>query len=173
MEAEATAIVELLKARRRDKHQREPRERWPEELPVIEEILEPEEVKANPGEFRCIGEEVSEQLDYQPAKFFRRQIIRRKFVSRREPELAPVIAPAPESLQQRCIAAPGLLAQIIVANTATTYHFIGRNRFTGIGTKSGYRGLAGALDGPGRRLVKSDLPRDQKRRHGWRLCPSG
>ena len=94
VEAEATPIVELLKARRRDKHQREPRERWPEELPVIEEILEPEEVKANPGEFRCIGEEVSEQLDYQPAKFFRRQIIRRKFVSRREPELAPVIAPA-------------------------------------------------------------------------------
>lgn len=115
VEAEAAPIVELLKARRRDKHQREARERWPEELPVIEEILEPEEVKANPEEFRCIGEEVSEQLDYQPAKFFRRQIIRRKFVSRREPELAPVIAPAPESLQQRCIAAPGLLAQIIVS----------------------------------------------------------
>ena len=114
VEAAATSVVELLKARRRDKHQREPRERWPE-LPVIEEILEPEEVKANPGEFRCIGEEVSEQLDYQPAKFFRRRIIRRKFVSRREPELAPVIAPAPESLQQRCIAAPGLLAQIIVS----------------------------------------------------------
>ena len=115
VEAEAAPIVELLKARCRDKHQREARERWPEELPVIEEILEPEEVKANPEEFRCIGEEVSEQLDYQPAKFFRRQIIRRKFVSRREPELAPVIAPAPESLQQRCIAAPGLLAQIIVS----------------------------------------------------------
>src|SRR5258708_13149801 len=54
-------------------------------------------------------------LDYRPAKFFRRQIIRRKFVRRDEAELAPVIAPLPESLQQRCIAAPGLLAQVIVS----------------------------------------------------------
>jgi transposase len=54
-------------------------------------------------------------LDYQPAKFFRRQIIRRKFVRREEPDLAPVFAPLPESLQQRCIASPGLLAQVIVS----------------------------------------------------------
>lgn len=51
-------------------------------------------------------------LDYQPARFFRRQIIRRKFVRRQEPELAPIIAPLPESLQQRCLAAPGLLTQV-------------------------------------------------------------
>src|SRR5258708_21553637 len=54
-------------------------------------------------------------LDYRPAKFFRRQIIRRKFVRRDNAEVAPVIAPLPESLQQRCIAAPGLLAQVIVS----------------------------------------------------------
>jgi transposase len=34
---------------------------------------------------------------------------------REQSELAPVIAPSPESLQQRCIAAPGLLAQVIVS----------------------------------------------------------
>ena len=55
-----------------------------------------------------------EMLDYQPAKFFRRQIIRRKFVRREQNDLAPMIAPLPESLLQRCIAAPGLLAQVIV-----------------------------------------------------------
>lgn len=65
--------------------------------------------------FRCIGEEVTEMLDYQPARFFRRQLIRRKFVRCQEPELAPIIAPLPESLQQRCLAAPGLLAQLIVS----------------------------------------------------------
>ena len=54
-------------------------------------------------------------LDFQPAKFFRRQIIRRKFVRRDEAEVAPVIAPLPKSLQQRCIAAPGLLAHVIVS----------------------------------------------------------
>ena len=112
---EATPIVENLKpaARRADNNQR--RERWPEELEVEQEVIEPAEVKKNPEAFRCIGEEVTEMLDYRPAKFFRHQIIRRKFVRRQEPELAPIIAPLPESLQQRCIAAPGLVAQVIVS----------------------------------------------------------
>ena len=113
--AEANPIVEFSKPalRRAEKNQR--RERWPQELAVEREVIEPEQVKDNPEAFRCIGEEVTEMLDYQPAKFFRRQIIRRKFVRRQEPELAPIIAPLPESLQQRCVAAPGLLAQIIVS----------------------------------------------------------
>jgi transposase len=112
---EATLIVENLKpaARRADNSQH--RERWPEELEVEQEVIEPAEVKKNPEAFRCIGEEVTEMLDYRPAKFFRHQIIRRKFVRRQEPELAPIIAPLPESLQQRCIAAPGLVAQVIVS----------------------------------------------------------
>ena len=113
--AEASPIVESSKpaAKRAEKNQR--KERWPQELAVEQEVIEPEEVKENPEAFRCIGEEVTEMLDYRPAKFFRHQIIRRKFVQRQEPELAPIIAPLPESLQQRCIAAPGLLAQIIVS----------------------------------------------------------
>jgi transposase len=61
-----------------------------------------------------IGEEVTEQLDYQPARFLRRRIIRRKYVKRNEPHKAPIIAPL-NTLQERSIAAPGLLAQIIVA----------------------------------------------------------
>ena len=36
-------------------------------------------------------------------------------MKRTESHLAPVIAPLPPSLQERCLAAPGLLAQIIVA----------------------------------------------------------
>jgi len=113
--AEASPIVEILKpvAKRLDKKER--KERWPQDLAVEQEVIEPEEVKENRAAFRCIGEEVTEMLDYRPAKFFRRQIIRRKFVRREESELAPVIAPLPESLQQRCIAAPGLLAQVIVS----------------------------------------------------------
>ena len=113
--AEAGPIVQALKpvAKPSDKNQR--RERWPKDLAVEKEVIEPAEVRENPEAFRCIGEEVTEMLDYQPAKFFRRQIIRRKFVRREQSELAPVIAPLPESLQQRCIAAPGLLAQVIVS----------------------------------------------------------
>ena len=97
--AEASPIVEVLRpvTKRPDKQQR--RERWPKELAVEQEVIEPEEVRANPEAFRCLGEEITEMLDYRPAKFFRRQIIRRKFVRKQQTELPPIIAPLPESLQ--------------------------------------------------------------------------
>jgi transposase len=90
------------------------RERWPEDLPVIEEVIDPKEVQEAPQEWRFIGAEVSEQLDYQPAKFLRRRLVRRKYVNRADKEAAPLIAPLPAVLQERCMAAPGLLAAIIV-----------------------------------------------------------
>lgn len=89
--------------------------RLPENLPVIEEVIEPEPVKTAPQNWRCIGQEVSEQLDFEPAHFLRRRIIRKKYVHRFETDRAPVIAPLPEKLQARGLAAPGLLAQIIVS----------------------------------------------------------
>lgn len=88
--------------------------RLPENLPVVEQILDPDPVKADPQAWRCIDQEISEQLDYEPARFFRRRLIRRKYVKRSESYLAPIIAPLPPSLQERCIAAPGLLAQVLV-----------------------------------------------------------
>jgi transposase len=90
-------------------------ERWPEDLPVVEQVIDPEEVTAQPEQWRCIGQEVSEQLDYEPARFLRRRLVRRKYVSRQNPQDAPVIAELPPMLQERCTVAPGLLAQIIVS----------------------------------------------------------
>ena len=87
--------------------------RVPEHLPTVEEVIEPQEVKATPEAWRWMGEEVTEQLDYEPAKFLRRRIIRRKYVKREEPHQPPVIAPL-TTLQERSLAAPGLLAAIIV-----------------------------------------------------------
>ena len=46
-----------------------PRERWPAELPVIEEIIDPKEVQRAPEAWRLIGAEISEQLDYEPGRF--------------------------------------------------------------------------------------------------------
>lgn len=89
--------------------------RLPETLPVIEEVIDPEPVKAAPEQFRQIGQEVSEQLDYEPARYFRRRLVRRTYVSRREPENAPVTAPLPPTLQERCIATPALLASVLVS----------------------------------------------------------
>ena len=89
--------------------------RLPENLPVIEAVIEPEPVKAQPEQWRCIGQEVSEQLDYEPARFLRRRTIRKIFVHRVKLDEASVIAPLPERLQDRSLPAPGLLAQILVA----------------------------------------------------------
>jgi transposase len=89
--------------------------RLPGHLPVVEEIIEPEPVKAEPEQWRCIGEEVNEQLDYEPGRFLCRRTIRRKYVHRTDRDLSPLIAPLPESLQERGLAAPGLLAHILVS----------------------------------------------------------
>jgi transposase len=87
--------------------------RVPEHLPVVEEVIDPGPVKACPDAWRCIGEEVTEQLDYEPAHFFKRRIVRRKYARRDHPFAAPIIAPL-DTLQDRCIAAPGLIAAVIV-----------------------------------------------------------
>ena len=76
--------------------------RWPENLTVVETILDPEPVKAAPEEWRFIGEEISEQLDYEPAQFIRRRLIRRKYVQRLDLDAVPIIAPLPPMLQERC-----------------------------------------------------------------------
>jgi transposase len=89
--------------------------RLPDNLPVVEEVIEPEPVRAEPEQWRCIGQEVSEQLDYEPARFLRRRTIRKKYVPRARLDAAPVIAPLPERLQDRSLPAPGLLAHILVA----------------------------------------------------------
>ncbi len=95
---------------------RQPRPpRLPDTLPVVEEVIDPEPVKAQPENWRCIGQEVTEQLDYEPGRFLKRRTVRRKYVHRTELDAAPVIAPLPECLQERGLAAPGLLAHIMVS----------------------------------------------------------
>jgi transposase len=89
--------------------------RLPDNLPVIEEVIDPEPVKAQPEKWRQIGQEVSEQLDYEPGRFLKRRTVRRTYVHRTEPDMAPVTAPLPPCLQERGLAAPGLLAHVLVS----------------------------------------------------------
>ena len=93
----------------------ERRQRLPENLPVIEEVLEPAAVQAEPTEWRRIGEEVSEQLDYEPGRFFCRRLIRPKYVHCTNRDLAPIVAALPERLLERSLPAPGLLAHVLVS----------------------------------------------------------
>lgn len=58
---------------------------------------------------------MTEQLDYRPAQFLKLRQIRRKFVKLDEPFTPPVIAPLPPSLQERCLATPALISQVIIS----------------------------------------------------------
>lgn len=88
--------------------------RLPDHLPVVEEVIDPEPVKAQPEQWRQIGQEVSERLDYEPGRFLKRRTVRRTYVHRAEQDSAPVTAPLPPCLQERGLAAPGLLAHVLV-----------------------------------------------------------
>jgi transposase len=77
--AEEQAKAPKLKTRAHTAHKaRLPR--LPQSLPVVEEVIDPEPVKAAPEQFRQIGQEISEQLDYEPARYFRRRLVRRTYV---------------------------------------------------------------------------------------------
>jgi transposase len=102
------------KPARRPPAPREREARVPQNLPAVVEIIDPEEVKAEPEKWRQIGQEVTEQLDYEPGRFLRRQLIRRKFVKREANHSPPIIAEL-NTLQERCIAGVGLLSQIVVS----------------------------------------------------------
>jgi transposase len=117
--APAIVVAELVGAESVAKKPRPPRRpRMPEDLPVIEEVIQPAPVEACPDAWRRIGEEVSEQLDYEPGRFLCRRTIRPKYVKYAEPELAPVIAPLPPRLQDRGLYAPGLLTHIVIGKYA-------------------------------------------------------
>jgi transposase len=97
---------------------RERKPRLPDHLPVIEETLVPAQVQAAPELWNKIGEEVTERLDYTPARFVRLRTIRPKYVPRAAAvaeETGPVIAELPPCILERSILTPGLLAQILVA----------------------------------------------------------
>jgi transposase len=92
--------------------------RTPENLEVVREVIEPELVLAEPQHYKRIGEEASRLLDYQPGKFFWRETVRPKYVRVNDRALPPVLAPAPVRVSDRCLAAPGLLAQLLVSKFA-------------------------------------------------------
>jgi transposase len=54
--------------------------RVPENLPVVEQVIEPTEIQEQPEQWRLIGQEISDQLDYEPARFLCRRTVRKKYV---------------------------------------------------------------------------------------------
>ncbi|HMO52791.1 MAG TPA: IS66 family transposase [Kiritimatiellia bacterium] len=110
--SQEAAPLQAVPVRRRKKP-RQPR--CPDNVPVVTEYIDPAPVTENPGRFRQIDEEVSEQLDYEPGRFLRRRTVRRTWVKRNDPDAVPFTAPLPPKLQERGVLAPGLLAHILVS----------------------------------------------------------
>ena len=88
--------------------------RTPDHLAVVREVIEPELVLAEPQHWKRIGQEISRRLDYQPGQFFWQETVRPKYVRVDNRQWPPVIAPAPQQVAEHSLAAPGLLAQLLV-----------------------------------------------------------
>ncbi|MCC7328919.1 MAG: IS66 family transposase [Gammaproteobacteria bacterium] len=92
-----------------------------EDLPVLETVVidvpAEQKVAADGTALVRIREEVTDEVDYQPGKLFRRQIIRPVYASPSHAG-APQIAPLPPRVIPGGQAGPGLIAQVLLSKYA-------------------------------------------------------
>ena len=112
---EAVLEVEEVSVARKKKKRKKLAERLPADLPIEECVIEPEEVLANPALYKRIGEEIFDELDVIPAKFFIRRIIRPKYTTIDDRSIPPVIALAPKRIIDNSYVSAGLLTYIILS----------------------------------------------------------
>ncbi|MFC1462440.1 IS66 family transposase, partial [Verrucomicrobiota bacterium] len=98
----------------RKRRRRERKPRMPEDLPTEDIVIDPDEVKMAPQDYKCIGEEVTAELDVIPVQYILRRLIRRKYVSKIDRERPPIIAPLQPRVIEGGYASPGLLTDIIL-----------------------------------------------------------
>lgn len=95
------------------------RRRPPKELArrrIVHEVPEDERLCPCCGEpMKVIREEISEQLDYQPASFFVNEHVRLIYACQKGCEEAPVIAPKPPQPIDKGLPGPGLLAHVAIS----------------------------------------------------------
>lgn len=109
MQEELTQKVEYVRRKSASSHPG--RTKLPEHLPVEEIELYPE---GNLEEMTCIGKEITEELDYLPARFIIRRYIRYKYASKVQDDKSPIaIAALPSRLIDKSIVGTGLLACIL------------------------------------------------------------
>jgi transposase/uncharacterized coiled-coil protein SlyX len=95
----------------------------PPDLPRVCEVVDISDAEklATGGEWVRIGEVVSEQLEFTPSSLFVRQIVRPKYAVRFDTSAEPNsgvplrVAELPVQAMPRCLAAPGLVADVIVS----------------------------------------------------------
>jgi transposase len=119
IEAEAVAACNIINAKKieytriakevTEKKEHPGRMKLPEHLERREKIIEPTE---DVSDCRKIGEEVTEELEYEPGKLFVNRYVRPKYA---KPDTAGIVtAPMIERPLPKAIAGSGLLAQIVI-----------------------------------------------------------
>jgi len=86
----------------------------PSHLPVEEIVIEPQEDTTG---MKCIGQEVTDQLELVPAKLYIKRFIRPKYIKPEDDgalNFKGIIADLPAFPIDKGIAGPGLLAQVVV-----------------------------------------------------------
>jgi len=142
------------------------RQEIPEHIERVDIYLEPSDTNG----YKKIGEEYTEKLDFKPGKLIVLRYIRSKYakVSTDGTYTEVIIAPLPAFVIEKGIAAPGLLAQIIVdkhADHLPIYRQIKRYQRLGVklsaSTISGWMdAIAKLLDPLGNELKKQVLASD-------------
>lgn len=87
------------------------RQPLPAHLETERVVLEPAEVQQQPAGWRKLGEEVTEELDWKPAKFIKRLYIRPKYAN----DERIVIAPLPARLIEKGLPGASLLTQVMIS----------------------------------------------------------
>lgn len=81
---------------------------------IIDAVIVPEEVAADPDAFIEIGEEYHDELEAVRAALYWRRQVRKKFVSKKDRERPPLMSPAPLPSIPGTLCGPVLMAQILV-----------------------------------------------------------
>jgi transposase len=115
---EAEAEQAVPEAQPRAKRERAGRQSLPEHLPRIEHRHEPESCTCGQcgQDLVKIGEDISEQLDVEPARFFVHRHIRPQYACRACETITA--APIPAAIIDGGLAAPGLLAWVAIGKYA-------------------------------------------------------
>ena len=114
-----TPVKEIITYEREKPKRHQGRNKLPENLPVVEHIIEPEE---DTSDMIKIGEERTEILEYTPEKFFKLVIIRPKYAAKEENQSLDldsenknvVIAELPLRPIPKCLAGNSLLTGIAI-----------------------------------------------------------
>lgn len=101
-------------ARRRSVSRRDKKDLFPRLLPVVVvDVVVPDEVKANPEAYIEIGEFHHDELTVQRSQLYWRRQTRKKFKSKEDRSLPPLVAAAPPPSVPGTMCDPDLIAMII------------------------------------------------------------